>query len=522
MTAEPPTTRGRLTLRRTYWLTLLLIGLLCVASNVLLSIQVQATASTTALINTYAPHSLSDLQAALTTFEDQHARLADPAPGLSASGFSPDIQRSYFTQTNTLLAQLPLQQPDVTLLPAPAREPLLKLLDLAISLDEHRSDRVIARVQGMSWLRVGAVLALLLGLGLYVFQPLERRNRELLTRLSAEHDVATQQASYAQALLRVSALSDSDLPLEQVAHELMAIVARTLGLDWAALGLMTEQGSQIAGVYAHPQLPAATLALLSQPARQGKGLTWDIIQGGKAVYVDDYTQLGQAQSALVAAGLRSLAWVPLNTFGQTQYVLSGARFSGQPWQVADRDLLEAAARTVTAAIDRRLYLHELRAEALTDVLTGLGNRRAFERDLRLAQVRASRHAQNLAVMMLDLDGLKGVNDQQGHERGDTLLRGFGHALAGLFRQSDRVYRLGGDEFAVLLPVTAPEHSSELLERVFRVVQPLHMQGFPGVGVSAGVALYPRDGLDAAALMRLADERMYECKRRHKAARTFPQ
>ena len=425
------------------------------------------------------------------------------------------------TAINTPLAAFGPQQADVKLLTTQAREPLLKLLALAASLDEHRSDAVIAQVQRLSWLRVGLVLLLLLALGFSVFRPLERRNRDLLTRLSVEHDAATQQASYAQALLRVSALSESDLPLAQVAHELMAIVGRTLALDWAALGLITEQGSQLAGVYAHPQLPAATLALLGQPAQRGQGFLWDVLQGGTSVYVDDYAQLAQAQPALVAAGLRSLAWVPLNTLGQTQYVLGGLRLSGEPWQAADRDLLDAAARTVTAAINRRLYLQDLQAEALTDVLTGLGNRRAFERDLRLAQSRASRQGHSLAVMMLDLDGLKAVNDQQGHERGDALLRGYGQALAGLFRQSDQLYRLGGDEFAALLPITVPEHAAELLARVAGAATPLHAQGFPGVGASVGMAIYPSDGLEGAALVRLADQRMYNCKRLHKAAQRLP-
>ena len=504
-------TRSRLTLRRTYWLTLLLIGLLCVVSNVVMSFQVRATASAAALVSTSDPRGLSELQAALTAFGAQPARLAGPLPLPLAA-----------TQIGARPTPGRFQPPDVTLVPAPAREPLLRLLDLAVSLDGQRSEKVIARVQWMSWLRVGGVLALLLGLGRYVFQPLERRNRELLTRLAAEHDAATQQASYAQTLLRVSVLSDSDLPLEQVAHELMATVAQTLELDWAALGFITAQGSQITGVYAHPRLPAATLALLNQPARRGEGMTWEVLRGGKAVYTDDYAQLHHAQPALVAAGLRSLAWVPLSTFGQTQHVLCGARLGGPSWQAFERDLLEAAARTVTAAINRRLYLRELQAEALTDALTGLGNRRAFERDLQAAQVHASHHAQALAVMMLDIDGLKVVNDQQGHERGDVLLCSFGHALSALFRQSDRVYRLGGDEFAVLLPVTGANHAAELLERVVQVAQPLHRQGFPGVGASAGVALYPRDGLDAAQLLRLADERMYACKREHQAARTFPQ
>ena len=553
-TADPlNVTRGNLTLRRTYWLTLLVLGLLSVLSNVLLSVQVQATSATAALVNTagrqrmlavriaadaehaastHDPHGLSDLRASLASFKASHARLSDAASGLYTSGFAPDVQRFYAAQINprvavftaaaqrvldTPPAQLRPQQPDVTLLTAQAQGPLLAALDRAVGLDEHRSDLVIKRVKALSWLRVGVVLSLLLALGLAIFRPLERRNRDLLSRLAAEHHLAAQQASYAQALLRVSELSDTDLPPELVAHELTAVVARTLNLDWAALGIVAESGSQLAGIYAHPSLPAATLARLSHPPRPGEGMVWDVLANGQAVYVDNYAQLGNARPELVAAGLRGAAWVPLGTFGSARYVLCGARLGTQPWQAADRDLLAAAARTVTVSLNRRIYLQELQAAALSDALTGLGNRRAFEQALSAAQARASRQGQTLGVIMLDLDGLKAVNDIQGHERGDVLLRGFGQLLTQAFRQSDQVYRLGGDEFAVLLPAAVPEHAPELLARVLRVAEPLHAQGFPGAGASAGLALYPLDGWEGAELIRLADERMYACKRQRQVA-----
>ncbi len=547
-------TRGNLTLRRTYWLTLLLLAALSIASNVLLSMQVEATAATATLVNiagrqrmlavqiaadaehaaAHDPQGLSDLRRSLGTFEANHARLSDAASGLYTSGFAPDVQRFYAAQVNPRVAaftaaagrvltagpdQLRPQQPDVTFLTVQARGPLLSALDRAVTLDEHRGDQVIARVQWLSWLRVGVVITLLLALGLGVFLPLERRNHALLRRLAAEHDAASQQASYAQALLRISELSDTDLPPEAVAHQLTAILAHTLALDWAALGLLSRDGSQLAGVYAHPALPAALLEQLNHPPRPGEGMVWEVVRSGQAVYVDDYARVGHARPALVAAGLRGAAWVPLGTFEGVRYVLCGARLSVQPWQAADRDLLEAGARTVMVALNRRLYLHELQAAALSDSLTGLGNRRAFERDLVLKQAQASRQEQTLAVMMLDLDGLKRVNDVQGHARGDVLLRGFGHLLVQAFRQSDQVYRLGGDEFAVLLPAAVPEHAEELLARAMRVAEPLHAQGFPGAGASAGLALFPLDGTDTAALVRLADERMYASKRQRKAAQT---
>ncbi|GGO29559.1 histidine kinase N-terminal 7TM domain-containing diguanylate cyclase [Deinococcus humi] len=175
------------------------------------------------------------------------------------------------------------------------------------------------------------------------------------------------------------------------------------------------------------------------------------------------------------------------------------------------------ARDVTARAQEHDRVQRLANE---DPLTGLGNRRAFETDLARETARAHRHTLTLAVAIIDLDGLKAVNDRQGHAYGDALLSAFGGALPGAFRPEDRAYRFGGDEFALLLTQSAVEGETAIHERLARIVRDLQSQGFPEFGASMGVAYAPLEGT-GDALVQLADERMYAQKAQHRAAELEP-
>jgi diguanylate cyclase len=152
--------------------------------------------------------------------------------------------------------------------------------------------------------------------------------------------------------------------------------------------------------------------------------------------------------------------------------------------------------------------------ALHDELTGLPNRRLFQDRLASALERARRTGSQAALLLVDLDHFKQVNDTEGHHIGDVLLKRVSHLFSGRVRRSDTVARTGGDEFAVILEepvnradaVRVARTLAELLE------DPLELEGhIVRVGASIGIAVYPEDASDAESLCIAADRRMYAGK-----------
>lgn len=158
--------------------------------------------------------------------------------------------------------------------------------------------------------------------------------------------------------------------------------------------------------------------------------------------------------------------------------------------VIDRAIGVAAARMT----------ERLQQQAFVDSLTGLLNRRALERDLRREAGRAARHNRRFSLMVIDLDGLKKVNDTQGHLAGDAYLKSMAQALRNALRIGDSAYRIGGDEFVVLLPETDEGRAEAVALRV------RHEGGPP---FSWGSVTYPDDGDDLDCLVDLADQRLYD-------------
>jgi diguanylate cyclase (GGDEF)-like protein/PAS domain S-box-containing protein len=171
--------------------------------------------------------------------------------------------------------------------------------------------------------------------------------------------------------------------------------------------------------------------------------------------------------------------------------------------------------------ERRLAEEELRRQAelnehqaLHDALTGLPNRTLFHDRIEQAIAAASRENSRVAVMMMDLDRFKEVNDTLGHQAGDALLAEIGERLRGAVRGSDTVARLGGDEFGILLPGQADDAGVlAVIERIHEAVeQPIVLQGLPlGIEASLGVAFFPQDGSDVDTILRRADLAMYTAK-----------
>jgi diguanylate cyclase (GGDEF)-like protein len=178
--------------------------------------------------------------------------------------------------------------------------------------------------------------------------------------------------------------------------------------------------------------------------------------------------------------------------------------SAQEDESVERHLSGIAAETADLARDLARQANAYRDLAYTDTLTGLPNRRAFED--RAARLRDFSDVKPLAVLMIDLDGFKPVNDSEGHEAGDRVLAVMARALAGGLRDGDFVARFGGDEFAALLPRTDLDEAEALAERLRARVQEAGSD--TSVTASIGVAML-EDGVRRALLR--ADLALYEAK-----------
>ena len=177
----------------------------------------------------------------------------------------------------------------------------------------------------------------------------------------------------------------------------------------------------------------------------------------------------------------------------------------------------AVLNDITDRREREAAMHRLAHE---DALTGLPNRRLLEDRLRHALMRARRRGGCVALLVLDLDGFKRINDSHGHEAGDQVLAAVGARLLACVRATDTVSRIGGDEFVVLLDdPMQPEDAGRIAQKLVAAAsEPVMFKDRPlHVGASVGISVAPHDSLDAEALLRCADEAMYRAKQSGRGA-----
>lgn len=183
---------------------------------------------------------------------------------------------------------------------------------------------------------------------------------------------------------------------------------------------------------------------------------------------------------------------------------------------ADVELLHFVALQVATALQRLRLQQRLRHMAQFDALTGLPNRTLLADRVETAIAAARRAAHMLAVLYLDVDRFKAINDTLGHAAGDALLQVVAQRLRASVRDADTVARLGGDEFVVLIPELRKRGDADAVADKIRaaLAQPIDLDGrILQVGASVGVALWPADGEDGRTLLSVADAAMYALKRR---------
>lgn len=250
--------------------------------------------------------------------------------------------------------------------------------------------------------------------------------------------------------------------------------------------------------------PEAAASLCAQIVRSGQPLLLTArppaeVVGGPEVLADSFCWLG----------------VPLDAQqGTIGALLLKSHAPGPGYSEQDKELLQFVSTQVATAIERKRLYARLEYAAQYDELTGLANRALLFDRLESALARARRRGEPLALLYLDLDRFKQVNDSLGHAAGDLILRETARRLQQVVRDSDTVARVGGDEFVVLLEnIRLPEQVLRVAEKIHDALsRPVSLDGLPlAIVPSIGIARYPEDGEGEAELLKRADEAMYAAK-----------
>jgi diguanylate cyclase (GGDEF)-like protein/PAS domain S-box-containing protein len=313
---------------------------------------------------------------------------------------------------------------------------------------------------------------------------------------------AFQAATYAIA---DAALRADDL--DTLFPQIHRIIAERIPLTGVAVATGDRQSKLLNFPYQRNQFGSAPLLDESTARRYCN----DVLLSGHPLLISD--------PALAAPGTLSeprSTWLflPLVTRQDAIGALILQAASGTLDSPQDRELLKFVATQVAIAVERGQLKAELVHAAQYDELTGLPNRRLFHARLDRALGRCQRHHSRMALLYVDIDEFKKVNDTLGHAAGDLLLQEIAHRLESCVRHVDTVARLGGDEFVVILedihgPADAAQVADKIrhnLAREFSIDDvALHTRA------SIGVAIHPDDGQDADALLRHADAAMYQGK-----------
>ncbi len=214
------------------------------------------------------------------------------------------------------------------------------------------------------------------------------------------------------------------------------------------------------------------------------------------------------------AGVDRFSAPIVSASGERLGIFIGRCLDHRSLTVDDMAVVELACTLGAIAIEQDGLGKRLAHQSQHDELTGLPNRRLFEDRLQQGLAVAARHGTGLALLFVDLDAFKRINDTLGHDVGDLLLREVASRLDGMVRTTDTVARMGGDEFMVILTdIATPIGATHVAQQILDLLRlPFEVSGHElHVSASIGISLYPQDALDASRLQRHADLAMYRVK-----------
>jgi len=319
------------------------------------------------------------------------------------------------------------------------------------------------------------------------------------------------QANRLQALLDVSRSLSSSLELRDILREFATRAAELTGATAAELshydpakGALVMLVEYREGVDEITTTGGQVYHLVDYPATRHALETQEAVQ----IRVSDPTHDPAERALLEHQGQKSLLMLPLVARGETIGLMEIVDVNDRVWSDDDVEFCRALCDIVAIAVRNAVLFAELQETAARDNLTGLYNRRLFEEQFDAAVARSLRSREDLTLLVVDLDGLKRINDVSGHVAGDTALRTLSDALRASIRSTDVACRIGGDEFAIVRPGSTAEDAVHVAERAQEMLAEI---GRGHYSFSGGIARVTPAQSSAEDVFRAADLAAYRAK-----------
>jgi diguanylate cyclase (GGDEF)-like protein len=320
------------------------------------------------------------------------------------------------------------------------------------------------------------------------------------------YSLERQRARQLQAINAIAQQSTAVLDLEELLSRVCCLIQDAFQVSHVAL-FLREEGDVV--LRAHhgtltPRIPQGGRL----PANQEP---WSrILATGSTLIEKDLRSAPDAVKLF--EGSDSRLSIPLVSFGQILGVIGLHSSNPDAFGETDLQSLESVADICATSIQNAHYVERVKQLAYLDGLTGIFNRRFFELRIMEEIERARRYGTGMAVVMVDIDQFKRLNDEFGHLLGDEVLRQVSSVFHQQLRKIDVVCRYGGEEFGILLSQTTSEHAISVAEKLRKTIEQWRFPGVPRtVTVSAGVAAFPDHGTTRDALVRAADTGLYAAK-----------
>jgi two-component system cell cycle response regulator len=323
--------------------------------------------------------------------------------------------------------------------------------------------------------------------------------------------LAAQQADELDALkiLSLNLTANLDLPtvLDAVVKEAMRLVNNTRIVhiflytsNKLEFGASLDSDGRKNRIFSHP--------------RKG-GLTETVVRKGQAIIVENMKNHSLYKDA-PADWSGSIIGIPLKIGEKVVGVMNLSREKTGGFSTSELRLLNMLANQAAVAVSNASLHQSISKKAYTDTITGLANRRALDEHLESELINARRTNSPFAVIMMDLDGFKSVNDTYGHEVGDQVLRAVFNVVSVGIRSSDFIARYGGDEVTLILTKSNLQSAKLVAEKILESIAKFSYKAPNGnainLGISGGIAIYPTHGRSGSDLLRAADAALYDAKR----------